>query len=121
MKQQPRLTERTAMADTVRVHPEHLLVSAVTADIHADDLHLQHGAADARIESAQTGMPAMAAAAMSVKVAEWQAVTAALRANIGDHGNALRASGIAFHDAELENAQRLDALAAEATDTPIDR
>ena len=108
------------MADSVRVHPEHLLVSAVFAEVHADDLHSQHSAADARIESAQPGMPATAAAAMSAKAAMWQAVTAALHAKISDHGTALRTSGVAFHDAELENARRLNAVAEQAMESPFD-
>ncbi len=104
------------MPDETRVHPEFLLASGVRADIHADDLHVRHTAADARIESAQSGMPAMAAAAMSAKLAKWQAVTAALHTRIAGHGQAFKTSGIQFYETEQKNAQEIGAVGQQGTD-----
>jgi uncharacterized protein YukE len=104
------------MADKTRVHPEHLLLSGVSADNHADELHARHTAADGRIETAQSGMPTMAAAAMGAKADKWQAVTAALHARIADHGHALHTSGVEFIETEQQNAQEINAVGLQSTD-----
>ena len=68
------------MSELIRVVPEDLHVSAAKVDVHADELHLKHTAANGRIEAAQAGVPTGSAAALSAAVAKWQTDTTVLSA-----------------------------------------
>ncbi len=63
------------MAEPIRVVPEDLHVSATAVGAHAEELQLRRTAATGRIEAAQAGVPAGAAAALSAAVAKWQVDT----------------------------------------------
>ncbi|MCV7251780.1 MULTISPECIES: type VII secretion target [Mycobacteriaceae] len=78
------------MSELLRVVPEHLHLSASTVDMHADDMRTKHGTADGRVEESMAGLPAGAAAALSAKVAEWQATTGVLYGNMAGHSDGLR-------------------------------
>ena len=79
------------MPGRVRVIPEDLHMSAATVDAHADDVQVRHATANGRIESAQKGLPATTAAALSTAVTKWHADTAALFGRMVDHSVGLRA------------------------------
>ena len=66
------------MPDEVKVTPEDLHLSAATVDVHADDMHARHFAADGRMEAAQPGLPTGSSAALTGAVTKWQADTTAL-------------------------------------------
>lgn len=97
------------MPGVVRVVPEDLMASAAHVDVHADNLRLGHGASDSRIESAQPGLPAGAAAALNGAVAKWQQVTAAHYTRMAEHSIGLRSGADSYVDVDARSAADLDA------------
>jgi uncharacterized protein YukE len=93
----------------IRVVPEDLHVSAAKVDVHADELHLRHAAANGRIEAAQVGVPTGSAAALSAAVAKWQGDTTALFGNLVEHGEALRGAAAGYVGTDEENAGDIQA------------
>jgi hypothetical protein len=90
--------------DEVRVKPEDLHVSAATVDVHADDMHARHFAADGRMEAAQPGLPMGSAAALTGAVAKWQADTTAMFGRMVDHSHGLRTGAAAYLKADDDAA-----------------
>jgi uncharacterized protein YukE len=95
------------MADRVKVQPEHLFVSAVEVDGHAEDVLMGHASAHSKIESAQVGWAGLSATAMTAKVARWHETTIALGSRVAGHAEGLRNSGFGFSDMEERNAEML--------------
>jgi hypothetical protein len=101
------------MPDWIRVVSEDLQVSAATVDVHADELHLRHGAANGRIEAAQVGVPAGSAVALTAAVAKWQADTAVLFGNLVDHSQALLGAAAGYTSTDEHNAAEIEAAGDE--------
>lgn len=100
------------MSDNViRVVPDDLLASARVIDAHAAALQERHAIADRRIDDALPFLPGAAAAALAVKAAEWQRVTAAIVDRLDSHSSATRTASEIFADTDDDNAQRIDAVA----------
>lgn len=100
------------MADSIRVVPEDLHMSAGTVDVHADNVQLRHATADGRLEGAQPGLPAGSAAALETTVAKWQSDTAALFGRMVDHSTGLRAGAAGYQETDDAGASAIDAAAA---------
>ncbi|OBF28905.1 hypothetical protein A5724_26160 [Mycobacterium sp. ACS1612] len=64
--------------------------------------------ADGRMESAQPGLPAGSAAALTGAVAKWQADTTAIFGRMVDHSNGLRTGAAAYQQTDTETASDLD-------------
>src|SRR5689334_11514954 len=77
------------VAGVVRVVGDDLKLSASKVDMHADSLRLSHGAADAQIEAAQSGLPAGAAAALGGAMAKWQQESTVHFTRMVDHSTGL--------------------------------
>ena len=103
----------------VRVESEDMYLSAARTDLHAEDLHLRHGAADGRIEAARFGVPIGAAAALSAAVFKSQADTTALFGNLVDHGEKFRPCTRTLDGADERNAGLLDAVDPHAVTLDI--
>ena len=84
------------MHQPIRVVPEDLHASATKVDGHTEELEVRHAAANARIEAAQAGVPATAAAALSAAVTKWQTDSSQLVGNLLAHGDGLRGAAVAF-------------------------
>ncbi len=98
------------MSELIRVVPEDLHVSAAKVDVHADELHLKHTAANGRIEAAQAGVPTGSAAALSAAVAKWQTDTTVLFGNLVEHGLALRGAAAGYLSTDEDNAADIEAV-----------
>lgn len=96
------------MPEGVRVTPEDLHVSAATVDVHADTMKARHFEADGRMESAQPGLPAGSAAALTGAVAKWQTDTTTIFGRMVDHSHGLRAGAAAYVQTDNEAASDLD-------------
>jgi len=101
-----------SVPDSVRVVPEDLHMSAGTVDVHADNVHLRHAAADGRIEGAQPGLPAGSAAALGTAMTKWQADTAALFGRMMDHSSGLRAGAAGYRETDDAGGGAIDAASA---------
>jgi hypothetical protein len=101
----------------IRVAPEDLHVLAAKVDGHADELHLRHGAANGRIESAQVGVPSGSAVALGAAVAKWEAETTVLFGNLVEHGDALRGAVAGYVGTDEDNAADIEA-AVDQVSTP---
>ncbi len=101
------------MPKNVRVVPEDLSVSAATVDAQADAVRVKHASADSRIDSAQPGVPAASAAALSATVAKWQADSTTLFGQMVDHSSSLRAGSVAYASTDADNAATLKAAGSQ--------
>ncbi|WP_193047404.1 WXG100 family type VII secretion target [Mycolicibacterium baixiangningiae] len=101
------------MPEQVRVTPEDLHVSAATLDTHADNVQSKHLAADARIDSAQPGLPANSAAATEAAMSKWQADTSKLFGRMIDHADGLRTGAAAYQNVDLDSASNVRDAASE--------
>jgi WXG100 family type VII secretion target len=106
------------MADRVKVEPEHLFVSAVEVDGHAEDVLVGHAEAHGQIEGAQSGWTGLSATALAAKVAKWHEATVALGSRVAGHAEGLRNSGFGFSAMEEQNAELLRNLAPESGSSP---
>lgn len=79
-------------------------------------LRAAHVAADGRIESAQAGVPAGSAAALTAAVTKWQADSAALFAGMSDHATALRDAATAYAQADEHGASAIGAAGDDIID-----
>jgi hypothetical protein len=98
----------------IHVVPDDLRVSAAKVDVHADELHLRHTAANGLIEAAWVGVPAGSAAALSAAVAKWRTDTTLLFGNLVDHGEALRGAAAGYESTDQHNAEGIDAVGDQA-------
>lgn len=101
------------MSEPIRVRPEDLEASGLAVDRHVVDVEAGHARADARIQTAQAGLVGMSAAAVEVKLAEWQATTQELTARLADHAEAFHASGVDFDATDIGEAQAIGAVGAQ--------
>lgn len=101
------------MPKPLKVVPADLHHSAITVDFHADDVCSKHSAADGRIEVAQPGLPAGAAAALSGAVEKWQADTSAIYGRMVDHSNGLRSGAATYHSTDQEGSKYITDAADE--------
>ena len=97
------------MPDWLRVVPEDLHISAATVEAHADQMHVRHATANGRIEAAQPGLPAAAAAALTAAVTKWQAETSALFGRMIDHGVGFRAGAYSYQQSDADSADEISA------------
>lgn len=95
----------------LRVVPEDLQVSAATVGVHADTVRARHVAADGRIEGAQRGMPAGAAAALGTAVTKWQTDSAALIGRLLDDSAGLHAGAAAYVTGDDDGAAAVASVA----------
>ena len=102
------------MAQPIRVVPEDLDASAGAVHGHADELQLRRTAASGRIEAAQAGVPAGAAAALSAAVAKWRVDTDRHFSALTDHGKGLGLSAAAYRKTEDGNADSVAAVGRQA-------
>ena len=102
------------MSDVIRVDPQALHLSARLTDGHAEDVHIGHASADARIESSLYAWVGASMAAMSAKAAQWQAATAAFSARLVHHAEGLRGSAVEFQRTEDHNAVDIGAVGTAA-------
>jgi hypothetical protein len=105
------------MSEPIRVRPENLEASGLAVDRHVLDVETGHARADARIQTAQAGLVGLSAAAVEVKLAEWQATTQELTARLADHAEAFHASGVDFDATDIGNAQAIGAIGGQADAT----
>lgn len=96
------------MPRVVRVVPEDLTVSAAHVDAHADNLRARQAASDVRIQGAQPGLPAGAAAALDGAAAKWQEVTVAHYSQMVDHSTSLRSASAAYSEVDSTSAEDLN-------------
>ena len=80
------------MPKDLEVDPVDLRVSAAHMDMHHADLTAAHSAADADIEYSQAGWVGASGAALIAKLADWQAATITMTADIASHGAAFQAA-----------------------------
>lgn len=78
--------------------------------MHADELHLQHTAANGRIEAAQVGVPTGSAAALSAAVAKWQSDTTTIFGNLVEHGEGLRGAAAGYLSTDEDSAADIEAV-----------
>jgi WXG100 family type VII secretion target len=102
------------VSETIRVLPEHLVVSGCRVAGHAEDVQITHSASDARIDSALSGWVGSSAAAMAAKAAGWQGMTEMLSGRLADHASALHASVTAFQETEDDNIRAVSAIGDQA-------
>lgn len=105
-------TQEDPVSGWFRVVPEDLQLSAARVDVHADDVQVRHTTSDGRIEAAQLGLPTASSAALSTKVAKWQADTATMFGRMVDHSAGLRAGASLYHQTDADNASEIDSAAA---------
>lgn len=105
-------TQEDPVSGWFRVVPEDLQLSAARVDVHADDVQVRHTTSDGRIEAAQLGLPTASLAALSTKVAKWQADTATMFGRMVDHSAGLRAGASLYHQTDADNASEIDSAAA---------
>jgi WXG100 family type VII secretion target len=105
------------MSEPIQVSPEDLLAAGAQVERHAADVQGGHAAADARIQSAQTGMVGMSAAAVEAKLAQWQLTTAALHQRLTDQAQAFTTSGAGYHDTDTDNATSIAKVGEEGAQT----
>ena len=99
------------MPERMRVVPEDLHLSAANVDVHADEVHAKHFAADGRIEAAQVGLPAGSAAALGSAVAKWQADTTTLFTRMVEHSSGLRTGAADYQQTDHDGAGEIDSAA----------
>ena len=103
------------MPEWIRVVPEDLQVSAATVDVHADEMHVRHATANGRIEAAQFGLPAGAAAALNTAVTKWQADTATLFGRLVGHSTGLRVGAASYQQTDEHSAGEITATGGRVT------
>jgi uncharacterized protein YukE len=99
----------------IQVVPEDLHMSAATVDAHADEMHVRHATANGRIEAAQLGLPAGAAAALNSAVTKWQAATATLFGRLVDHSTGLRVGAASYQQTDEHSAGEITATGDTVT------
>ena len=80
------------MSSCIRVDPDQLRSAAVHIDGQGEDLLVGYSSVHSRIEAAQSGWAGRSAAALSARLAEWQATVAGIHARVSDHGTAMHGS-----------------------------
>jgi uncharacterized protein YukE len=96
---------------SIRVVAEDLKLAAAQVDVHADNLRLTHGTADAQIEAAQSGLPAGAAASLGGAVAKWQRESTVHFTRMVGHSTGLRSGAAAYDETDAQSADDLNAAA----------
>jgi len=91
--------------EPLNVAAELWIVSGALADDQAHDLLASHTRADSAVDSALTGWVGRSAAALSATAATWATATRDLATRVGEHGAALRITGMAFADMDLSSAR----------------
>jgi uncharacterized protein YukE len=98
------------VAEPIRVVPEDLRVSACTVESDAEELQVRRTSAAARIEAANAGVPAGAAAALSAAVAKWRMDTDRHFSALSDHSTGLGRSAAAYRKTEEGNARSVTSV-----------
>lgn len=101
------------MSEVIRVVAEDLHVSAAKVEGHAEELHARHTAAHGRIQDAQAGVPAGAAAALSAAVAKWQGDTAIQFGKLMEHSGNLRGAEVGYTATESRSSEAIDTVGAD--------
>lgn len=104
------------MPKSVRVVPEDLHMSAATVDVHADNVHARHAAANGRIESAQTGLPTASAVALGAAVTKWQADTTAVFGQMVGHSEGMRLGAAAYLGIDQQSEAEITAAGDQMLD-----
>ena len=108
------------MSSCIRVDPDQLRSAAVHIDGQGEDLLVGYSSVHSRIEAAQSGWAGRSAAALSARLAEWQATVAGIHARVSDHGTAMHGSG-GFATTERNNTQAIAGVGRQdAGARPVD-
>ncbi len=91
------------MADVFKVTPAELSAAGATVGWPAEDVAARHAAADAAIEAAGPGW----AGALAARMAQWQAMTAALVEQLDTHAATFAQSRAVYDEVEDAGAQQL--------------
>ncbi|MCG5433560.1 WXG100 family type VII secretion target [Mycobacterium sp. MYCO198283] len=107
--------------NTIRVVPPELQASARRVTDHAEELAARLAASTGRIAEAHTGVPTIAATALSTALAKWQRDTTALDTRLAAHAQALGDAATTFGHRETSNAGAVQRVAGRAGDTAVER
>jgi uncharacterized protein YukE len=101
-------------AVALKVNIEDLVASGLTVISHGEDVGMKHCAADARIETAQSGWQGRSAASLKLRLAAWSTTTTALLTRLSDHAQGLHACAQEFSDMDERNAGKLEELGRQS-------
>ncbi|MCV7286703.1 MULTISPECIES: WXG100 family type VII secretion target [Mycolicibacterium] len=100
------------MAKDLRVDVDALRMASDHVDVAADGLRTDHGSANERIGTAQTGWIGASGAALAAAATKWEEESAAHYADIIGHAADLRSAGARYVTTDDDGATDIEGTAA---------